>query len=116
MLFQLLVITDEEDYWSRYDSTLDFVLPPGAVQGGYDGSGNPAYVCRGLPPIPGAGSYFPADGQCWYERAGVHASTQMDLLLVPTGTNAMSHGFLVSYTAIMKCWVTRGYKIQFVDQ
>ena len=88
MLFQLLVITDEDDYWSPYDSTLGFVLPPGAVEGGYDGSGNTAYICRSAPTVRGSGSYFPAQGKCWYEYARARASTQMDLLLVPTGITA----------------------------
>ncbi len=26
-------------------------------------------------------TYFPADGQCWFEFAGIHPTTQMDLLL-----------------------------------
>ena len=67
------------------------MLPPGAVEGGYDSSGNLAYVCRAIAPLKGSGSYFPANGQCWFDNGGAKVSTQMDLLLVPIGMNAESH-------------------------
>ena len=44
-------------------------------------------------PYKCGGSYFPADGECWYELGGAKTSKQMDLLLLPTGTSAKSANF-----------------------
>ena len=78
----MLRILDEDYYWSPYNSTSGFPLPPGVIEGGWNAAGSASYVCSGYTP----GHYYPATGLCWYRKNEAAMSKQnMDLLLTPTG-------------------------------